>query len=134
MKQVYPVIFRETEDKVPYFVEVPDLGAMTQGTSLENAIEMAREIICITVIELQKKGEAIPDASNISDLKVDDERAVVSLVDADIDAYKRKMEVRCIRKNCTIPIWLNDEAEKAGINFSNALQQGLKTALGIDNG
>ncbi len=134
MKQVYPVIFRETEDKVPYFVEVPDLGAMTQGTSLENAIEMAREIICITVIELQKKGETIPAASNISDLKVDDECAIVSLVDADIDAYKRKMEVRCIRKNCTIPIWLNDEAEKAGINFSNALQQGLKTALGIDNG
>lgn len=92
MKPVYPVIFRKTEGKIPYFVEVPDLGAMTQGTSLEDAIEMAREIICITVIELQKKGAAIPVASKIGDLKVDDEHAIISLIDADIDAYKRKME------------------------------------------
>lgn len=133
MKRVYPAIFHKSDDKIPYFVEVPDLGAMTQGTSLENAIEMAREVICIYIIELQEKGEAIPPASDIGDLKIDDESAIISFVDADIEAYKRKMEVRCIRKNCTIPSWLNDEAERAGINFSNALQQGLKAALGIDN-
>lgn len=132
MKQVYPAIFHKTDDKVSYFVEIPDLDVMTQGTSLENAIEMARERICIAVIELQKSGAAIPSASEIGNIKTDDKSAIVSLVDANIDAYKRRMESRCIRKNCTIPIWLNEEAEKAGINFSNVLQQGLKTALGID--
>ncbi len=132
MKLVYPVVFHKTEDKVPYFVEVPDLGAMTQGQNLENAIEMAREIICIHVIERQKKGDVIPAASELGSVKTDDKGAIITLVDADVDAYKRRMENRCIRKNCTIPIWLNDEAEKAGINFSNALQQGLKSALGID--
>ncbi len=132
MKLVYPVVFHRTDDKVPYFVEIPDLGAMTQGSSIENAIEMARERICIDVIELQKKGDDVPAASEICNLKTNDNNAVITLVDADVDAYKRRMENRCIRKNCTIPIWLNDEAEKAGINFSNALQQGLKSALGID--
>ncbi len=132
MKLVYPVVFHKTEDKVPYFVEVPDLDAMTQGQSLENAIEMAREIICINVIERQKKGDGIPAASEPGSVKTDDKGAIITLVDADVDAYKRRMENRCIRKNCTIPIWLNVEAEKAGINFSNALQQGLKSALGID--
>lgn len=132
MKQVYPAIFHKTDDIIPYFVEIPDLDVVTQGTSLENAIEMARERICIAVIELQKSGAVIPSASEIGNIKTDDKSAVVSLVDANIDAYKRRMESRCIRKNCTIPIWLNEEAEKAGINFSTALQQGLKTALGID--
>lgn len=133
MKLVYPVVFRRTDDKVPYFVEIPDLGAMTQGSSIENAIEMARERICIEVIEIQKKGDDVPVASEICNVNTNDKNAIITLVDADIDAYKRSMENRCIRKNCTIPIWLNDEAEKAGINFSNALQQGLKEALGINS-
>ena len=81
MKLVYPVIFHKSNDKIPYFVEVPDLGAMTQGASLENAIEMAREVICIYIIELQEKGEAIPPASDIGDLKVDDKNAIIALVD-----------------------------------------------------
>jgi predicted RNase H-like HicB family nuclease len=133
MKLVYPAIFHKTEDKMPYFVEIPDLGALTQGKSLENAIEMAREIICINVIERQKRDESVPEASELGSVKSDDEGAIITLVDADVDAYKRRMENRCVRKNCTIPIWLNDEAEKAGINFSNALQQGLKMELGIEN-
>ena len=133
MKYVYPAIFYKTEDKVPYFVQIPDLDAMTQGTSLENAIEMAREIVCISIVELQKKNKPIPPACEIGDVEVDDENAIISLVDADVDAYKRRMESRCIRKNCTIPIWLNDEAEKAGINFSSVLQQGLKAILGINS-
>ena len=32
-------------------------------------------------------------------------------------------------KNCTIPSWLNFEAEKAGINFSATLQAALKAEL-----
>ncbi len=130
---IYPVILHKTDDVIPYFVEVPDLGAMTQGKDLENAIEMAREIICISVIEREKAGESIPSASELTLVKSDDANVIVTLVDADADAYKRRMENRCTRKNCTIPIWLNDEAEKAGINFSSALQQGLKMALGIED-
>lgn len=132
MKLIYPVIIHKTNDKVPYFVEIPDLDAMTQGLNLENAIEMAREIICISVEEIQKKGEKIPSATELGKVKTDDNGAMITLVDADVDAYRRKMENRCIRKNCTIPVWLNDEAEKAGLNFSSVLQQGLKNALGIE--
>jgi toxin-antitoxin system, antitoxin component, hicB family len=34
-------------------------------------------------------------------------------------------------KNCTIPSWLNFEAEKAGINFSAILQAALKAELNL---
>ena len=36
-----------------------------------------------------------------------------------------------IRKNLTIPYWLNVEAEKAGINFSQVLQVALKEKLNV---
>lgn len=132
MKQVYPAIFHKTEDKIPYFVEIPDLNVMTQGKNLENAIEMAREIICIAVIEHQKKGEKVPPASDIGDVKSDDEHAVISLVDADIDAYRRMLNNRSIRKNVTIPSWLNEAAEAQHINFSAVLQAALIEKLHIE--
>lgn len=133
-KMVYPVIFHKTKDKVPYFAEVPDLDVMTQGKSIQNAIEMARERICIKVIQLEKEKTKIPNASELSTIITNDKNAFVSLVDADIEAYKRSMENRCVKKNCTIPGKLNDEAEKAGINFSKVLQKGLMEELRMING
>lgn len=34
-----------------------------------------------------------------------------------------------VKKNITIPVWLNMAAEKAGLNFSKILQAGLKASL-----
>ena len=36
-----------------------------------------------------------------------------------------------MKKNCTIPYWLNVEAEKAGVNYSKILQEALMKVLGI---
>jgi hypothetical protein len=36
-----------------------------------------------------------------------------------------------IKKTLTIPAWLNLEAERAGVNFSQVLQNGLKEYLHI---
>lgn len=45
------------------------------------------------------------------------------LVDIDFTKYRLKNDMRSVKKNCTIPSWLNFEAEKAGINFSSVLQK-----------
>jgi len=37
-----------------------------------------------------------------------------------------------VKKNCTIPSWLNVEAEKANLNFSAILQNALKQELHIN--
>ena len=37
-----------------------------------------------------------------------------------------------LRKNVSIPSWLNEMAKKSNINFSNILQEALKHELGID--
>ena len=57
--------------------------------------------------------------------------AIVSLVDVDFAEYRRKNDMRVVKKNCTIPSWLNFEAERAGVNFSAVLQAALKNELHI---
>ena len=57
--------------------------------------------------------------------------AIVSLVDVDFAEYRRKNDLRAVKKNCTIPSWLNFEAERAGVNFSAVLQAALKSELHI---
>ena len=49
----------------------------------------------------------------------------------DTDEYRRANENRAVKKTLTIPSWLNIEAERAGVNFSQILQDGLKARLGI---
>ena len=44
MKAVYPVIFTEDE-KGEYLVEVPDMGILTEGKDLSDAMFMARDAI-----------------------------------------------------------------------------------------
>ena len=52
-------------------------------------------------------------------------------VDIDTEDYRKKHETRAVKKNCTIPSWLNDEAEAAGINFSRVLQDALIERLNL---
>ena len=43
----------------------------------------------------------------------------------DMDAYAEKYGDKAVRKNLTIPAWLNTFAEKNHINFSQVLQDSL---------
>ena len=63
--------------------------------------------------------------------RLEKEGEIVSLVDVDFLEYRRKNELRTVKKNCTLPGWLCYEAEKANINFSQVLQTALKQELHI---
>ena len=49
----------------------------------------------------------------------------VSLLSLDMDAYAAKYGSKSIRKNLTIPAWLNTFAEKKRLNVSKVLQDAL---------
>lgn len=128
MKNSYPILLIPEEKGFTVFI--PDFNINTQGDDLTEAIEMARDAIGIMGIDMQDDGKAIPSASAASDIKHSDEE-IVSLVDVDFAEYRRKNDLRTVKKNCTIPSWLNFEAEKAGVNFSAILQTALKNELHI---
>ena len=128
MKNCYPVIL--TPDETGFTVFIPDFNINTQGDSLAEAIEMARDAIGPMGIDMEDDGKEIPAASAINEVKTAGGE-VVSLVDVDFSEYRRKNEMRTVKKNCTLPGWLCYEAEKANINFSQALQNALKRELKI---
>ena len=131
MKNAYPVIMTQGKEFIAVFV--PDFNINTQGKDVPDAIEMARDAIGLMGIDIEDDGEALPQASNIADIQAKaPSGSIVSLVDVDFTEYRRKNDMRAVKKNCTIPSWLNFAAERAGINFSATLQAALKKELGIE--
>ncbi|GFH92416.1 MAG: HicB family protein [Lachnospiraceae bacterium] len=135
MKNVYPAFFTITDTII--LVEVPDLEILTEGKDMKNAIEMARDAIELKCVSLEDDKKEIPLPSEISSLDVnngtfaEDGTTVISLVDIDSEEYRRKIDTKAVRKNVTIPSWLNYEAEHAGINISRVLQEALMEVLNV---
>lgn len=128
MKQVYPIIL--TPAKKGYVVYVPDFDINTEGNSLADALDMARDAIAMTGCYREDHGEALPTAATLT--PAFESPQVCTLVDVDFGAYRRANETRVVRRNVTLPSWLNVEADKAGLNVSRVLQEALKARLGID--
>jgi len=128
MKIVYPVIISKG-DKF-FIASVPDCEIDTQGESIVDAIEMARDAICLWCICQEDEKRTLPTPSELADITYD-KGDIVTLVDADLAAYRRMLDMRTVRKNLTLPGWLNEQAEKAGVNFSQVLQKALKEELQI---
>ena len=57
--------------------------------------------------------------------------ATVSLVDVDFEEYRKANDRRAVRRNVSLPYWLNYKAEQAGLNVSAVLQKALKAELNI---
>lgn len=129
MKKAYPVILSPSKDGI--LVKIPDFDAMTSGKDVADAMAMARDLISLLGITLEDDKEPVPAPSELSAIhgKKND---IVTLVDADFAAYRQKYDLRTVKKNCTIPAWLNTEAMRAGINFSAVLQEALKAKLELD--
>ncbi len=126
MKLVYPAVFKPFSDKSGgYVVEFPDLpGCVTEGKDLEQAIEMGIDAASGWILGELEDGEKIPQASNYSDIAIEN-GCMVNMLLLDIDSYGEKYGEKAVRKNLTIPAWLNAFAEKNNINFSKILQDAL---------
>jgi predicted RNase H-like HicB family nuclease len=126
MKIVYPAVFSKTE--TGYVVSIPDFPIDTQGSDLADAIEMARDALGLMGIDWEDDEKPFPSPTPTEDVERDD-GDIVSLVDVDLSAYRRRIEQRSVRRNVTLPSWLDYAAEKAGVNVSAILQEALKERL-----
>lgn len=128
MKTAYPIILTPAE-KNWYVVYVPDMDIHTEGRGIADAIDMAADAISLCGITIQDAGEQIPLPSDKLPSCGEGEFAAYAVVD--FDAYRRANDMRTVRKNVTLPNYLNEMAVKAGLNFSQVLQEGLKERLGL---
>lgn len=127
-KTFYPIVIHSA-DEGGYIVDVPDLEIGTQGESIPECIEMAREAISMWCICQQDAHQEIPKPSTVSpDHEAGD---IVTLVDIDVDAYRRAYDRRTVRRNVSLPSWLDAAAKSAGLNVSAILVSALKSELSI---
>lgn len=131
-KYIYPAIFDAGDDgSSGYTVTFPDLqGCITEGQDIQEAMILARDALAGYLYSLEEDGEPIPNPSSPNQFKLKD-GSFVAIVEAWTDIIREEMENKAIKKTLTIPKWLNDAAEKEGVNFSQTLQHALKERLGI---
>ena len=128
MKVIYPIVITKPDDSTtPYFVSIPDIDGLTQGTTIDDSIEMARDFIGLKVMDLQDSNKLVP-ASNYT-IPKSNKNDVVTLVDVDIDSYRKKHDTKLIKKTLTIPNYLNVLGKEKGVNFSEVLTDALKSKL-----
>ena len=126
-KYIYPAIF--TKEDSGYSVVFNDLeGCYTCGDTLDEALEMAEDVLALTLYGCETDGKIIPKPSAIDSISVK-KGEFVSLVKCDTMEYRKHFSSRAVKKTLTIPEWMNDEGIRAGINFSQLLQDALEQKL-----
>lgn len=136
MTVIYPVIFTETKDKKnTVLVYIPDIDRTTEGYGTADAIVMAKD--CIGNILFDVPNSELPNASEIDAVSAssspfcNDGKTFVSLVDVNLNAFRQKEKAKSVRRNITLPQWLDDMATAAKLNVSAITQKALKNELGI---
>lgn len=126
---VYPAVF--TEESCGYSICFPDLeNCFTSAQTLGEGIKMANDVLCLTLYEMEQAGETIPAPSSIRDIQVGSNE-FVNFIPCDTVEYRKFFDNKAVKKTLSIPSWLNDMAERAGVNFSATLQTALKQQLNI---
>lgn len=137
MKCAYPTFIVEAKQG-DFLVYVPDMDIYTEGRSMADAIEMARDAIGLKGIDLEDDQKNLPAASTYTEAirkaqedteDIDFSAGTLTLVDVDFTVYRRRMDHKMVRRNVTLPNWLNQEAERLGLNVSRVLQDALSAKV-----
>ena len=138
MKGAYPILIKKYGND--YLVYVPDMEIYTEGKSVADAMEMARDAIGLKGMDYLEKNTELPIPSDKdsalrkakadADDDFDYSDGILTLVDVDFEEYKKRMKNRAVKKNCTIPYWMSVEADKVGINYSRVLQEAILSLIG----
>ncbi|AZS17376.1 type II toxin-antitoxin system HicB family antitoxin [Paenibacillus lutimineralis] len=114
------------------FLDLP--GCLTSGDTAEEAHAAAREALEGFLYVMEQDNDPIPDPSALDAILLQAESTEAACeVQVYMPTVREAMESKAVKKTLTVPKWLNDEAERQHLNFSQVLQEGLKRSLGIEN-
>lgn len=124
-KLVYPIIATEYNDEDGhYFVATsPNIpGMVTQGDTLAELAYQAEDAIA-TMLD----GEKYPEVEDASKWDLENNQHIVYIT---VDMAKW-LNSKTVRRNITVPQYLNDLAKEQGINVSRLATEALKAELNI---
>lgn len=133
MKLIYPAVFTPFGDRDGYTVEFPDLpGCITEGDSLIEAIEMATDAACGWILGEIEEGNGFPAPRAAKDIDIED-NDFVNMIILNIDAYAEQYGNKAIRRNVTLPAWLDTYVQRNNLSLSKVLQDSVMALAQKEN-
>ena len=135
---VYPAVFHKCNDSEGYFITFPDFEGASQADTESECVYMAQDFLGINLYNMLVENKEFPKPTSIQDVIIEDdgytivEDSFVSLVGIDIHKYAKEMEQEMVRKNVTIPSYLNEMGKNHNINFSKLLTEALEKEFEIE--
>lgn len=125
----YPAVFTYEKGQ-EIAVEFPDLGVATSGVDDPDALDSAKELLGLTLYGLEEDEEKIPAPTPLNEVKLDKNQRA-TLVDVFMPSIRAANINKSVTRTITLPAWLNAKAQECGVNFSQTLQEALKSKLGL---
>ena len=126
---IFPCVFIYKSTGISVYF--PDLdGCVSHGENENNAFESAKEALSLHLYGMEQDNDDIPVPSELRDIQLQGNQKA-ALIEVFMSPFRAKQANKYVKKTLTIPEWLNIEAEHAGVNFSQVLQNGLREHLNI---
>lgn len=123
---IYPAIFDPEPGSTAINVTFPDIPeAITYGRTEAEAAFSANEVLGLVLANRRD----LPKPSPIKDVHLEHKGDYIVMIAVDLEAARKQIKTPTVKKNTTIPADLNDQAKKAGINFSEVLTEALREKL-----
>ncbi len=121
---IYPAKIKYEDGKYQiYFIDFPNM-ILIEETNRDEAVRAAQESLALEILDYESRGEELPAAK-------DDETDVI-FVHVWMPYFRNAAKEIYVKKNVTIPQWLDILAKENKINYSAALVKGIKLELGIE--
>lgn len=127
---VYPVVEKAEDGGIGmYFPDFP--GTAILAVDIADGVRRAREMLADLVLEKEEQEQQLPVPFSPDNIELLDATDRIVFVDVYMPPYRDEAANKAVTKNCTLPKWLRDAGQEAGLNFSQLLQASIKEALGI---
>lgn len=127
----YPVFIGNTSDgKIRLTFPAFD-NMETEIEKSESIVTAAQEVIALQLKDLEDNGKPWPDPRDIVVKPDDQPGSTLVYVNVWMPYHRTLVRTIYVRKNLTIPAWLDELAKASNINFSEALTDALKERLGV---
>lgn len=133
---VYPAIFYKDKESQGYNVVFPDFNyGATFGEDIREAMFMAQDYVCSWLYDDYIKGNKMPTPTDLYNIELEDDgfsvmkESFTTLVGADLLEYAKKSKSKTVRRNVSIPSYLNELVKEKNINVSQVLQDALLKEL-----
>lgn len=129
---IFPAIVTTEGDGIT--ITFPDLeGCITCAYSDDEIMKVSKEALGLHLYGLEtdeeiEGKELIPVPSKLNDLKLEKNQAT-TLVEVYMPVIRQVLDNKAVKKTVTIPNWLDVQAKKYEINFSQLLQESIRNLL-----